>query len=208
MRILIHYKFFNVDIDLGTFVGCNSWCLPNKKEIFSQQQWIIFASSAEMFMRFAKKIVVPQKGTENWHSFKGLLNTRQKPAGGEGWKVYTEINSENLTVAKQEPHFLGGARIWVCSESAPILSEEENDAFPEKRIKTNPEISLWLQWEMSKNNQGNKAEVGIPGGAGDGEERPAESNQSSLLLLSGAAAWCVLSSASAPPSRAVLLMSW
>lgn len=70
------------------------------------------------------------------------MNTRQKTAGEEGWKVYTEITSEKLTPGKRETHFLSGARILTFRghiASTPILTsvKEENYAFPEKRIKTN-----------------------------------------------------------------------
>lgn len=64
------------------------------------------------------------------------------------------MTSENLTLAKRETHFLGFA------ETAPMLtSEEENDAFPEKGIKTKPEVS-W-QGELSKSDQDNESEVGM-----------------------------------------------
>lgn len=37
------------------------------RKIYSQQQWIIFASSTEMLIIFTKKIVVPLEETENGH---------------------------------------------------------------------------------------------------------------------------------------------
>lgn len=85
--------------------------------------------------------------------FLGLLNTRQKTAGGEGWKVYTEMTSENLTVAKRETRFLGGVRIWICRGRARVrkkTSEEENDAFSEKKIKTTTTIKKEKNKERKK----------------------------------------------------------
>lgn len=78
---------------------------PTRNKKSASSTGLIFASSAEMFVRLAKKIVVPQKGRENRHAFKGLLNTRQKTAGEEGWKVYTEITSEKSDTGKTRNTF-------------------------------------------------------------------------------------------------------
>ena len=123
------------------------------------------------------------------------MNTRQKTAGEEGWKVYTEITSEKLTPGKRETHFLSGARIWICRgriASTPILTsgEEENDAFPEKRIKTNKESHC----DLSESNLKGTMKIGHsceflaePGMGRKGQLSPISLPRALVLLLSRAA---------------------
>lgn len=198
MRIFIHLYIFNVYIDLGGFVGCNSWCLPNKKETLSQQQRVIFASAAEMFVRAAKKIVVPQKGTENWHDFKAFWTQDTKQQEEKGGKFIQKLLSEDLTRAKRETHFLGGERVWICNGSAEwgrkrcIKKQNKTRILAETGVRAawKGEGKRRCRWEfLEELGMGRKRQLSPISPAGI-----------LVLLLSGAAAWCLLSSASAPAS--------
>lgn len=110
--------------------------------------------------------------------------------------------------------FLGGAGTWgghIASTPIYLNGKEENDAFPAKNIKTNKKSHC----DSSERNQ--KATVTIinsgeflaePVMGRKGQLSPISQAWAFVLLLSWAATWCLLSSASAPSRQAVFLMSW